>query len=348
MYLWDHSASLIRKTLDERQSQIDGATFSRDGSRVMSWSDGSVRIWDDLSGDDLSGKARTVVKQTVPIIRAQFSPDESRIVVWSRDKTVRIWATGPLQPLTPPLLHESDLLMADFGPDPQSVTTWTPRGVARIWKVEASGSRVALPMLQTTGVKRAGFIQDTKQVVAVTNQGKVHLWDFAGKSLRELRLGEFEGGPVISRSGRTILTWQDTDLRIWNVEQPDVPVLLQQKDSVKQARFGQRDRWILTWSDGRIVRLWDSANGRVAVDLAQAESSILGAVMGPDDEEFCVWTDTGSAHVWESRGNDLLSCEQIHRSKTRCLAPMGNDYSSGGAAERWKNGTIANPKSLGE
>lgn len=67
---------------------VHGAVLSRDGSRILSWSeDKSVRLWDAATGRQV-GPA----KMHGDMVRgALLSRDESRILSWSNDKSVRLW-----------------------------------------------------------------------------------------------------------------------------------------------------------------------------------------------------------------------------------------------------------------
>ena len=72
---------------------VFGALFSRDESRILSWStDKTLRLWDAATGAQIG----PAMRHDGSVCGALFSRDESRILSWSHDDTLRLWdaATG--------------------------------------------------------------------------------------------------------------------------------------------------------------------------------------------------------------------------------------------------------------
>ncbi len=73
---------------------VEGAQFSADESRVLTWTwDGSARLWDSASGGPLTPPLR----HDDWVSGAHFSADESHVLTWSWDDgSARLWdsATG--------------------------------------------------------------------------------------------------------------------------------------------------------------------------------------------------------------------------------------------------------------
>ncbi|QIG52534.1 hypothetical protein G5V57_17990 [Nordella sp. HKS 07] len=64
-----------------------------------------------------------------------FSPDGTRVVTASSDKTARLWDVATGKPLGEPLHHESAVWSAAFSPDGTRVVTASRDKTARIWDV---------------------------------------------------------------------------------------------------------------------------------------------------------------------------------------------------------------------
>lgn len=62
--------------------------------------------------------------QDGPIIGAQFSRDQSRVLTGSSDKTARLWDLTKPAPLRT-LQHDSDVNSAQFNRDELRVLTWS-------------------------------------------------------------------------------------------------------------------------------------------------------------------------------------------------------------------------------
>src|SRR5207244_1765088 len=68
------------------------------------------------------------------VYSAQFSPDGTRIVTASSDKTARVWDVQTGQALTEPMQHGGQVHSAQFSSDGKRIVTgsWEDAG-ARIW-----------------------------------------------------------------------------------------------------------------------------------------------------------------------------------------------------------------------
>jgi hypothetical protein len=109
-----------------------GAQFSRDESRILTWSDDhTARLWDSVSGAALTPP----LQHEGPVSGAEFSADESRILTWSEDGSARLWDSVSGAALTPPLQHEGKVLGAEFSRDESRILTWSEDGSARLWHI---------------------------------------------------------------------------------------------------------------------------------------------------------------------------------------------------------------------
>ncbi len=81
-------------TLQGHAAQVSSASFSPDGSRVVTASgDSTAKIWDAGSGT----LALTLKGHAAQVYSASFSPDGLRVVTGSPDGTARVWNTAPFK-----------------------------------------------------------------------------------------------------------------------------------------------------------------------------------------------------------------------------------------------------------
>jgi WD40 repeat protein len=68
-------------------------------------------------------------------VSAAFSPDGTRVVTASSDKTARVWDAATGKPVTSPFQHPAAVVSAAFSPDGTRVVTAGRDHTARIWDV---------------------------------------------------------------------------------------------------------------------------------------------------------------------------------------------------------------------
>ena len=77
---------------------------------------------------------QTIYDYKAEVNSIAFSPDGSRIVSGSDDKTVRVWDTLTGQPALPPLEgHEASVWSVSFSPDGTRIVSGSEDCTARVW-----------------------------------------------------------------------------------------------------------------------------------------------------------------------------------------------------------------------
>ena len=85
------------------------------------------------------------------VLAAAFSPDGSRVVTASDDRTARVWDARTGKPLTEPLAHQGTVRAAAFSPDGARVVTASDDKTARVWD-----ARTGKPAHQAPRASRQG------------------------------------------------------------------------------------------------------------------------------------------------------------------------------------------------
>ena len=80
--LWDAATGAPIGPAMRHDGSVGGALFSRDESRILSWSaDRTLRLWDAATGAQIG----PAMRHDDSVTGALFSRDESRILSWSAD-----------------------------------------------------------------------------------------------------------------------------------------------------------------------------------------------------------------------------------------------------------------------
>jgi eukaryotic-like serine/threonine-protein kinase len=97
--VWGAKTGADLLTLKGHTGRVSSATFSPDGSRIVTrGDDGTVKVWDAKSGATvltLKGELGSIVSLS-SVFSVSFSPDGSRIVTGSTGQMASVWDATPV------------------------------------------------------------------------------------------------------------------------------------------------------------------------------------------------------------------------------------------------------------
>jgi hypothetical protein len=156
---------------------VNGAVYSPDGKRILSWSDDkTLRLWDAATGAAIGGPLR----HGGPVSGAVYSPDGKRILSWSDDKTLRLWDAATGAAIGNPMRHESGVSGAVYSPDGKRILSWSSWSndqTLRLWDA-ATGAAIGEPLRHKGQVNGGVYSPDGKRILSWSNQA-LRLWNVA-------------------------------------------------------------------------------------------------------------------------------------------------------------------------
>jgi len=167
---------------------------------------------------------------TGAVYSAAFSPDGTRVITASGDKTARLWDGKTGAALETLSGHTDIVWSAAFSPDGARVVTASEDKTARLWDGK-TGAALATLSGHTDAVKSAVFSPDGSRIVTASADNTARLWD--GKT----------GAALATLAGHT--SW------------------------VHSAAFSPDGSRIVTASDDKTARLWDGNTGAALATLGQ-------------------------------------------------------------------------------
>ena len=310
--LWDSaSGRQISRTM-QHENGVNGAAFSPDEQRILSWSGNSLNVWDAASGEQVGRVMRhrdTNSVNVTPFIRsgrvngAAFIPSGRRILSWSEDHTLRLWDATTGEPVGAPMTHEREVEGAAVSVDGGSVVSWSADGIVRLWSIE-TGRELVAPMKHNY-VFRAAPMTDGSILTAAAD-GALRFWKAgreAGKPMRHSQNVEIARNAldfVVTRDQRRILSIGEGRLRLWDAATGE-PLGSEMKHglTVHGAAFTRDESRIISWSYDATVRWWDAATGAPAGPaMNHGSGDVTDAVLSRDERRMLSLTGK-EAWLWD-------------------------------------------------
>lgn len=253
---------------------IWGAAFSLDGSRLVTTTRSHVLITDTATGK----QAQSLPGQSGLVWSVAFSPNGTRFVTASSDTTARVWDTPTGAEIAVLKGYTKTIWRAAFGPDGHRVVTASDDGTARIWDSD-SGREVAVLKGHAKSVRQAEFSADGQRILTRSSDETARIWE-GGALAPEVR------GRMKAR---------------------ELAVLDGHSESIASVVYSPDGRRILTASNDKTARIWDSETGKAIATLAGHATSLSDAEFSPDGRLIVTVSGDATARIWDAASGRLIS-----------------------------------------
>jgi WD40 repeat protein len=230
---------------------------------------------------------------------AALSPNGKAIVGYMRDGTVRLWELSSGQLRFAVRNELNCLTSATFSPDSRALAMVAGDRTIEVRDVNTGTVRFRIgPQCHSRGP--AAFSPRGRALAAVGEDGALRAWDVAkGASL--FSVAAFKQG-AFSRNGHSLLAaFGDRSLCVVDTVTGRAKVRLSgEAYSFTSAEFSPGSRTLATLSADGVLRLWESASGRLRSQLKIASHRGLAVSLS--------WNDSGS--LWEA-DDTALRCDLV-------------------------------------
>jgi WD40 repeat protein len=293
-------ASKLRLHLRGHDGPVDNAAFSSDGSRIVTGSvDGTVRVWDAESGDELR-----VLRCHEGILSAALSTDGRQVATAYGDVTTgegsaQIWDVESGTELHVLRGHDGIVWSAAFSPDGSRVVTASRDGTARIWDA-MSGEELHVLRGHEGGVSSAAFSPSGELIVTGSNDGTARVWDAATADALDVLSGHEDAIQSAAFWSDTVVVTGSTDrtARIWEAESGELLALRGHEGTVWSAAFSRDGTRVVTGSEDESARVWEAESGEQLRVLYGGASTVACVAFSPDGSRVLTASRDG-ARVWD-------------------------------------------------
>jgi WD40 repeat protein len=279
---------------------VTDVAFVPEGSSIVTSSmDGSIRVWDTQTGEELN---RLDCETSVEAM--DISPD-LRLVAAARGKIISIWdvEAGPeLQSFN----HDARVLAFSQSSDGRKLATASDDGTVRIWDIEIQ--RELARMEHSSKVNAVSFSPNNDMLATGSSDNTARLWDAeTGQELQKLLYDAEVVDIAFSPDGlkMAIASWDHT-ASIWDTQTGKELASMRLDDILSSVNFNPDGTILVTVGRDNSARLWDVATGQEKNRMTH-DSRVNSAAFSPDGAKVATASDDNTARIWDvSTGQELF------------------------------------------
>ena len=237
--------------------------------------------------------------------RAAFSPDGTRIVTASADKTAKLWDTASGK-LVASFAHQGWVWHAEFTQDGARILTASADKTAKLWDT-ASGELIA-SFDHQDAVYDAAFSPDGARILTASADHTAKLWNAAsGKLIASFAHQGIAWDVAFSPDGTRILTTSaDNTAKIWDAASAQLIASFEHQDDVWRAAFSPDGTRIVTTSADKTAKLWDATSGELIASFDH-QDAVQQAAFSPDGARVLTASWDKTAKLWDATSGELIA-----------------------------------------
>jgi WD40 repeat protein len=293
-----------------RQSGMYDIAFLADGRYATAGQDGTTRVWDPLTGQQLL----LLAGPTSTVISVDGSQDGKRIVTGAYDGSLRIWDATPGKELATILAHAGIVWNVVYSPDGKYLASASVDGTVKVWDVS---SRMLLLSIDGGDASTDGFTSlavslDGKLLTAGSVSGTMTVWDSqSGEIVANLSGHKNMVVGLAFSSDKKYLasaSWDGT-AKVWDLANQEVittftghvPTAL-----VTGIAFSLDGKTVFTAADDKFVYQWDAVTGQIVQTYSGEGKELYGVALNPDGSLLAAGDQDGNIHLWDVKTGEAL------------------------------------------
>jgi WD40 repeat protein/tRNA A-37 threonylcarbamoyl transferase component Bud32 len=317
-YCWQRLCHVEHLTLPGHKEGVTALAFAPDGQRLVTGvTDGTARVWDTTSGQELF----CLRGHRSEVTSVAYAPNGRWLVTGSTDGTARLWDAAAGRKLR---MFESQnsgpVCAVGVTPDSKRVITGSEDCVARVW--DAATGRF-LFTLQGDTASPVWCLSTAALLFSPQAQGPLLVAStlYSGKTghmapVRSIALSGNGTWVVTGSDDRTAKIWNDADGRLLKTLFHGISSPTANVSAVAVTRDGKK---VVTGSrDGR-TKIWDMESGRV-VFIPGGHGDLLCLALTPDGQQLLTGYLGGMANVRDMASGREIMVPNGHRRWVSCVA----------------------------
>jgi WD40 repeat protein len=347
--IWRMEDRKLLHNLAGHTGQVNAVAFLPDGRLLSSAHDGTIRLWDVRTGQELG---RFHGAEGSKILSVVAAPKGNYFLSGDSEKLVRVWRVPPPDVLAAKpndaveealsfTGHTANVRRVAFSFEGRRILSAGYDDTARLWET-ATGREVFALRHKKANVTTVAFLPDGRRALSGGNDGAIRLWDL--RDGRELRAFTEHTNSVnyvvVSSDGQRAVSGSgDPAVLVWDVENGEVLHRLEgHPRGVECVGLSPDGRWAATGSPGGAIRLWEAASGKEIRALQEGHTRDVQSLrFTPDSRLLLSASRDKTLRLWDVESGKELRRFEGHTDMVEgaALSPDGRRAISAG-----RDGTV--------
>ena len=302
----------LLQTLKGHLDDFDSVAYSTDGTKIVSggrklipgkyfWNDdkfvGDIKIWDANTGQCL----QTLEGHIEPVSSVSYSPDGSKFIGGSDDKTIKIWDANTGQGLKALRGHSSFVSSVAFSPDGIKIISGSHDKTVKIWDANTGECLKTLEGHSHT-VKSVSYSTDGTKIISGSKDKTVKIWDAnTGQCLKTLEgHSDWVRSVAYSPDGTKIISGSEDDtVKIWDANTGECLKTLEGHSNwVNSVSYSTDGTKIISGSADYNIKIWDANTGECLQTLEGHSWVVESVAYSPDGTKIISGSADGTIKIW--------------------------------------------------
>lgn len=217
------------------------------------------------------GVTQTLLGHEGPVTALAFSPDNSRVVSGSADKTARIWTLGDSKEVAKFAGHPNTVTAVAFSANGQQVVSGAADNSLKLWN--AADAAEQKNFAGHTGAISGVLFHPNGQVVSASADQTIRFWNPAdGAQARAITHGQPVTSMALTRDGNKLAaTGSDNNIKLYNAGDGNVLFTLAGHGAAaKTVGFSADNTRLVSTGADNVAVVWDVATGDLLEKLPVA------------------------------------------------------------------------------